>query len=72
MQRAFTLVIGGRRDGTDDVAPAPPVSPAERDARLLVDAWLDAPYVGLTDSIDDLDRRIAAVLASRDPSSAGH
>lgn len=72
MQRALTLVIGGRRDGAEDTVPPPPVSPAERDARLLVDAWLDAPYVGLTDSIDDLVHRVAAALAAREPSSAGH
>jgi hypothetical protein len=72
MERALTLVIGGRRDEAGDPAPPAPVSPAERDARALVDGWLDAPYVGVQESLEDLVHRIARAFAERDPASAGH
>ena len=72
MERAFTLVIGGRRDAAPTLDPPRPVSPAERDARALVETWLDAPHGSVAESLDDLVRRVACALAARDPASAGH
>lgn len=65
MKHALRLVIGGRQPVTPATTD-PAETPQQAEARRLVDAWLDEPSTSVAIAVDDLVRRIAALLAARD------